>query len=285
MRRLLAALLMSLSLSAASRIAVHGHRGARSVLPENTLPAFQHAIQAGADVLEMDMAVTKDNVIVLSHDPEMNPKHCTPPDASAPRVIRQMTLAELRRWDCGQPANTEFPKQKAVPGTRVPTLDEVFAATRNAPVEYNIETKIFRDKPQLTPSPEDFARLFLDVVRKHKLESRVILQSFDNRTLIAMAKLDPKIRRSMLVPTGMTDALKNWVDSCREAANAPIISPHYRTVTPARVAEAHQAGLTVVPWTANDPAEWQKLVDAKVDAIISDDPAELIAWLKAKGLR
>lgn len=268
-----------------ARIQVHGHRGARSVRPENTLPAFEYAIAQGVEVLELDMAVTRDNVVVISHDPEMNPKHCVGPEGSTARVIREMTLAELKRWDCGVKPNPDFPKQQAVPGTRVPTLDEVFSMAAKHNVEFNIETKIFRDKPQLTPAPEEFARLVLDVVRKHKLESRVILQSFDNRTLIAMAKLEPKIRRSMLTPTGPMDAMKNWVEACREAANAPIISPHFMTVTPARVEEAHKAGLQVVPWTANEAGQWQKLVDAKVDAIISDDPAALIAWLKSKGLR
>ncbi len=267
-----------------ARIAVHGHRGARSVRPENTLPAFQYAVAQGVDVLEMDMAVTRDNVIVLSHDPEMNPKYCSGP-AGLPRVIRQMTLAELRQWDCGSKVNPEFPKQQAVPGTRVPTLDEVFAATKASPVEYNIETKIFASKPELTPSPEEFAKLFLAVVRKHQLEARVILQSFDPRTLVAMAQLEPRIRLSMLTPTSAADALKNWVAACREGGNARIISPNHFTVTKARVEEAHAAGLTVVPWTANEPAQWQKLIDAGVDAIITDDPAELIAYLKAKGLR
>jgi glycerophosphoryl diester phosphodiesterase len=276
---------LMLMTAADARILVHGHRGARSVRPENTLPAFEYAIAQGVEVLELDMAVTRDNVVVVSHDAEMNPKHCVAPDNSATRVIREMTLAELKRWDCGVKPNPDFPKQQPVPGTRVPTLDEVFQMAARHRVEFNIETKIFRDKPQLTPPPAEFARLVLQVVRKHKLESRVILQSFDNRTLIEMAKLEPGIRRSMLVPTGPMDAMKNWVEACREAANATIISPHFLTVTPERVAEAHKAGLQVVPWTANDAGQWQKLVDSKVDAIITDDPAELIAWLKAKGLR
>lgn len=253
-------------------------------MPENTLPAFLYAIEQGVDVLEMDMAVTKDNVVVLSHDPEMNPAFCTGP-ADSPRVIRQMTLAELKRWDCGAKANPDFARQKSIPGTRVPTLDEMFAATKSAPVEYNIETKIFKSKPELTPTPEEFAKLFLDVVRKHKLQSRVILQSFDNRTLIAMRKLDPSIRLSMLTPSSAFDAFDNWVKLCREAAQAEIISPNVRIVTKSRIEEAHRAGLKVVPWTANDPGQWQSLVDAGSDAIISDDPAGLIAWLKSKGLR
>jgi glycerophosphoryl diester phosphodiesterase len=268
----------------AARIAVHGHRGARAVRPENTLPAFTYAAAQGVEVLEMDMAVTKDNIIVLSHDPEMNAKYCSGP-ANAPRVIRQMTLAELRQWDCGGKVNPEFPRQQAIPGTRVPTLDEVFAATKASKVQYNIETKIFRDKPELTPPPEEFARLFEEVVKRHGLESRVILQSFDPRTLVAMSRRNPRIRLSMLTPDSPASALRSWIDACREGGSAKIVSPNHLTVTRARVDEAHAAGLQVVPWTANTADQWAKLIDAGVDAIITDDPEALIAHLKSRQLR
>ncbi len=263
---------------------VHGHRGARTSMPENTIPAFEFAIQQGVDVLEMDMAVTKDNVIVLSHDSALDKKICTGPEGMT-NVIRELTLAQVKQWDCGSKVNSDFPKQKATPGTRVPTLDEAFSATKNAPVEYNIETKINPKKPELAPSPEEFVRLFLEVVKKHQLESRVILQSFDPRTLVAMSKINPKIRLSVLKPTGPLDAFSNWVEACKEAGNAKIISPHFRTITKGRVEEAHQAGLQVVAWTANEPDQWEKLVEQKVDAIITDDPEGLIAWMKQKNLR
>lgn len=267
-----------------ARVLVHGHRGARAAMPENTLPAFQYAIEQGVDVLELDMAVTKDNIIVISHDSEINSTICSGP-AGLPKAIHQLTLQQVKQFDCGGKQNPEFPKQKTIPGTRIPTLDEAFAATKNAKVEYNIETKINPKKPELAPSPEEFVKLFLETVRKHQLESRVILQSFDPRTLVVMSTLEPKIRLSMLTPTGPLDAFKNWVDACRDAGNAKIISPHHRTVTKGRVEEAHKAGLQVVPWTANTSSEWQRLVDDGVDAIITDDPAALIVWLKAKNLR
>ena len=95
------------------RIEVQGHRGARAVLPENTLPAFEHAIGAGADVLELDLAVTRDNVLVASHDPVLNPEICRGPKAGA--VIRELTLEELRRYDCGSLRNPQFPRQQPVP--------------------------------------------------------------------------------------------------------------------------------------------------------------------------
>jgi glycerophosphoryl diester phosphodiesterase len=263
---------------AATRIQVHGHRGARAMRPENTIPAFQYAIGIGVDVLELDMAVTKDNVLVVSHDPTLLPKICEGPKPGA--AIHELTLAQLREYDCGKRKNPDFPKQQPVPGTRVPSLDEVFALGRGNNVQFNIETKIFLDRPELTPSPEEFVKLVLAEVRKHHLEKRIILQSFDFRTLHVMKKLAPEIRLAALYE----GPPKSFVEIAKEA-DAGIISPHYSLVTKEQVAAAHKSGLEVVPWTANTPADWDKLVDAKVDAIISDDPAALIAYLKAKHLR
>ena len=253
-------------------VQVQGHRGARAMRPENTLPAFEYAIAAGADVLELDMAVTRDNVVVVSHDPYLEPPICTGPARRA--AIHQLTLAEVKQWDCGAKQNPAFPKQQTVPGTHIPTLEEVFALADKGKFEFNIETKSFPDRPELTPPPDEFARLVLEVVRKHRLESRVIVQSFDFRTLIAMKKLAPEIRRAALYE----GAPKDFVEIAREA-QAQIISPQYPLVTPERVRAAHAAGLTVIPWTANRPEDWDRLIAAGVDAIITDDPAALIAHL------
>jgi glycerophosphoryl diester phosphodiesterase len=259
-------------------IQVHGHRGARAVRPENTLPAFEYAIGQGVDALELDMAVTRDNVIVVSHDPVLEAPVCTGPAPKA--VIRELTLAQVREWDCGAKPNPAFPKQQAVPGTRVPTLEEVFALAPKGKFLFNIETKIFAQKPELTPPADEFARMVLDSVRKHHLEARVVLQSFDFRTLIAMKALAPEIKLSALYE----GAPKDFVVIGREAG-AGIVSPLARLVTPEQVKAAHAAGMEVLPWTVNTPSEWERLANAGVDGIISDDPAALIAWLKANGKR
>ena len=260
------------------KILVHGHRGARAMRPENTIPAFDYAIQAGVDVLEMDMAVTKDNVIVISHDPILEPPVCSGSRGKA--VIHELTLQEVRQWDCGAVRNPGFPTQQTVPGTRMPTLDDVFGLAGRGSFEYNIETKIFPDKPEYTPSPEEFVRMVLEKIRKYKLEKRVILQSFDFRTLVAMKKIAPEIRLSALTSTDKRD-----FPLIAAEAQAGIISPEFHLVTPEKVASAHRAGLQVVPWTANTPADWDALIQAGVDAIITDNPAGLIAHLKQKGLR
>ncbi|MCU1272661.1 MAG: glycerophosphoryl diester phosphodiesterase [Bryobacterales bacterium] len=247
--------------------------------PENTIPAFEYAIDQGVNALEMDVAVTRDDVLVISHDPVLNREICRGPGGAT--VIRDMTFAELRAWDCGSLRNPHFPAQTPVPGTRIPTLEEVLALAGRGNFLFNIETKISKEHPQYTPAPERFAELLLNAIDRHDLRSRVILQSFDFRTLHAMKKLAPEIRLAAL---DEQEKLGDFVTVAR-SAEAQIISPEKGMVTPSRVAAAHQAGLQVIPWTANTPKEWDALIAARVDAIISDDPAALIAYLKQKKLR
>jgi glycerophosphoryl diester phosphodiesterase len=263
----------------AARILVHGHRGARAMRPENTLAAFEYAIEVGVDAIEMDLAVTRDDVLVVSHDPELNPEICRAP-AGSPTVIRQLTLEQVQRWDCGSLQNPRFPKQQIVAGARIPTLDEVLALAPRGAFLFNIEVKLFRERPELTPSPERFAELLLAAIRSHKLERRVIVQSFDFRSLLAIHGLAREIQLSALDETGLGDFV-----SVARSAGAGMISPHYRLVTAAKVSAAHSAGVQVIPWTANSPDVWDSLVAASVDAIITDDPAALIAHLRQRGLR
>ena len=245
--------------SAPHRILVHGHRGARAQRPENSLPAFEYAIDVGVDAIELDVAVTRDNALVISHDPTLGP----PPQA----VIRELTLAQVKQWRCG--------------GVPIPTLDEVCTLAATSRVDLNIELKSFPEKPEYTPPPMDFARLVLERVREHKLEARSIVQSFDFRTLRAMRDLAPEIRRSALTATDPRD----FVTIAREDGDTQMVSPHYHLVTPEKVAQAHAAGLQVMAWTVNTPENWARMVAAQVDAIITDDPAALIAFLTAQALR
>ncbi len=295
-----------LGAEAPSAIEVHGHRGARASRPENTIPAFEFAIAAGADALELDMSVTKDNVIVISHDPVLHPPVCS---GAQPRaIIHNLTLEEVKQWDCGAVRNPGFPDQQPIPGTRMPTLDEVFALAPKGKFRFNIETKIMPRRvteteiaatlkrvgvdpesregkdvratmagvgPEVTPPPDEFARMVLDKIRQYHLEKRVILQSFDFRTLHAMKAIAPEIPLSALYGGPARD----FVDIAHEAG-AQIVSPVYPLVTPENVKAAHAAGLQVIPWTANKPADWDRLIAAGVDAIITDDPAGLIQHLK-----
>ena len=261
-----------------TRIRVHGHRGARARFPENTIPAFEYAITQGVDALEMDLAVTKDDVLVVSHDPILHAPFCTGPRPSA--VIRELMLAEVRQWDCGALANPRFPMQKPLPGTPMPTLDDALQLAPLGHFRYHLEIKSFPRAPQYTPPPAQFARMVLEKIRQYHLEPRVAVLSFDFRTLVAMRKLVPEIRLSALTEADP----RGFAAIAQEAGGAEIVSPHFRLVTPQKVAAAHAAGLEVVAWTANTPAAWDRLIQARVDAIVTDDPAALIAHLATPGL-
>jgi glycerophosphoryl diester phosphodiesterase len=258
---------------------VQGHRGARARRPENTLPAFEYALKEGGDVLEMDMAVTRDNVIVISHDPRINPQICLGTEGAhitnAP-LIHDLTLAQVKAFDCGTLRNPRFPAQQPVPGTTIPTLDEVFDMVQKSQlpaakkIQFNIETKIFPAHPDYTVSPEQFVSLALERFRKHGMVDRVILQSFDPRTLVEAKKLEPKLRIAALVDDPKIDML-----ALGRQLKAEIISPEWKLVTATLVEQAHHGGMQVIPWAPNDPAQWDKLLDMKVDAIITDDPGAL----------
>jgi len=273
MRMLLCLVVSAATLFGAEKIEVHGHRGARALRPENTIPAFEYAIAQGVDVLELDLGVTKDGVVVVSHDAFLKAPVCTGPKEKA--VIYEHTLAELRQWDCGAVRNPQFARQLTIPGTRIPTLDEVLALASKGSFKFNMETKIDPREPALTVGPAEFVQRVLAVIRKHKLEKRVILQSFDFRTLHEMKKLAPEIELSALY----SGPAKDFVAIAKEAG-APLISPEHRLVTPEQVQAAHAANLKVIPWTANESADWDRLIAAGVDAIITDDPAGLIAHLR-----
>jgi glycerophosphoryl diester phosphodiesterase len=253
-------------------ILVHGHRGARAVLPENTLAGFEYAISVGADALELDVAVTRDDVVVVSHDPKFNRAICQSPDP--PRAIRELTFAELQRWDCGSRRNPRFRRQRPVPGARIPSFDQVLDLAHRGSFLFNIEVKSFPDRPALAPPPERFAELVYQTIRRHKLEKRAMVQSFDFRVLHAMRRLAPEIRLAALY-AGRPRSFA----TIAEAAGTKIVAPYHRLASARQVRAAHASGLQVVAWTANRPRDWKRLIAAQVDGIITDDPAALLAYL------
>ena len=303
--RIAAVLVLSTLPATAQTILVHGHRGSRATRPENTLPAFEYAIKHGADVLELDLAVTKDNQLVVSHSPYLiqpaavpggfsipsNERICAGPARPAGTLIHSLTLAEIKQYDCGATALKNFPNQVAVPGTTIPTFDEVLDLAPQGKFGFNVETKSFPSHPEMTPTPEVFVQMIDSAVRRHHLQSRVILQSFDFRTLIAMRKLDPAIQLSALFGPdrgdaimGLTDHDKSFAHIAKVAGLRPgdILSPDLSLATPEQVAAAHKLHLQVAPYTADTVEEWKRLADAHIDAIITDDPAALLAWLRAQ---
>src|SRR5215469_16843063 len=153
---------------------IEAHRGGRALLPENTLPAFANALSMGVDTLELDMGVTRDGVVVISHERGLNPDLARAPDGkyvTADTPLVSLTLAEVKQYDVGQirPGSAyaaRFPDQRAVPGTRIPTLAELFALVRRSGdrhVRFNIETKIDPNHPQESPDPQDFVTAVLEL--------------------------------------------------------------------------------------------------------------------------
>jgi glycerophosphoryl diester phosphodiesterase len=264
------------------RIAVHGHRGARAAFPENTLPAFACAIAAGADYIELDVQATCDGVLVVCHDPVLKRRRCQGPPGS--RTVGRLTLAELRQFDCGSLRNRRFPHQAAVPGTRIPTLEEVFALAPQGDFRFNIEVKTFPQKdrrgPQSELRAETYAGLLLDAVGRSGLGARVEVQSFDLRVLEAIGRRDATVPLAALCQFWGRGTLR-----LARQAGATTVGPYQRLVTRGGVARAHAAGLRVVPWTANRPRDWARLIRAGVDGIITDDPAGLVLYLRERGLR
>ena len=256
---------------------VQGHRGARAVYPENTMAGFEYALSVGAHTIELDVGVTKDDRVVVAHDPFVNPELCLGPNGvriEKPIPIRSLTLAEVRAYDCGSLPNPRFPKQKRMKAT-MPSLEEVLLFMKEHPrARLNVETKIVPSHPELSPSPDRFAELVVELLVEHGMVERSTVQSFDRRTIIAAKKRAPKLSIAQLTGENAPDFV-----ALAKAIGADIVSPNHLWITKEDVDALHHAGVRVIPWTANDEQSWERLVSIGVDGIITDDPAALIAYL------
>jgi len=270
----------------------------------------------GVSTLEMDLAVTKDGVVVVTHDPVLNPDIVRQPGGAWLREtggpIRLLRAVDLHRYDVGRlrPGSAyarQFPDQVGVDGTTVPTLKEVYALARragNGEVRFNIETKSDPDEPLWTPPPSEFAALVLKVVREAGMAERTMIQSFDWRTLLAVHQAAPEIETVCLTSDerggrqlargqpgaspslGGLDADDYGGSAPRLAAAAKcrVWSPRAVDLTADALAEAHRLGLRVVPWTVNEAPAMKALIDLGVDGIISDRPDRLREVMREKGL-
>jgi glycerophosphoryl diester phosphodiesterase len=293
---------------------LQGHRGARGLAPENTLAAFETALRAGVTTLELDLAMTADDVLVVSHDRRLNPDHTRGPDGKFLEregpAIRSLTLAELQRYDVGRlkPGSAyaaSLPEQRAVDGARIPALTELFDMVRRLGadhVRFNIETKITPTSGADTPDPEAFAAAFAKIVREAGLTARASVQSFDWRTLAALKRIAPEIERVCLTVEALNfDSIRRgepgpspWLDGrdidefggsvphLVAAAGCAAWSPLHRNARPDDVAAAKALGLKVIPWTVNERADMERLIGLGVDGIITDYPDRLRAVMAAR---
>lgn len=258
------------------------HRGGRGLMPENTIPAMLHAIDLGVTTLEMDAVITKDSQVILSHEPFFSAAIATKPDGTPVTVpeernlnIYQMTYDETRRYDVGKKGNPSFKEQQKMPATK-PLLSAVIEAAeaytkkkKVAPVFYNIETKSNpKTDGQYHPAPEEFVDRLMAVILKKNIEGRVIIQSFDFRTLQVLHKKYPTIKTAALVADnrGLEEHLKalGFIPT--------IYSPVYNLVKPELIEQCHKQQIKILPWTVNDKPTIDKLKAMGVDGIISDYP-------------
>lgn len=266
---------------------LQGHRGARGLAPENTLPAFELALKLGVDTLELDCGVTKDGVVVIHHDRGLNPDTARGPDGRwielPGPLIYSTSYEELLKFDVGRirPGSDyakRFPDQKPIDGTRIPRLAELFELVKrsgNAAVRFNIETKIAQDAPHDTLPPEPFARALLAEVRKAGMDARTTIQSFDFRTLEVVQREAPAIQTSYLSHKQKGVALPRAI----RKSGGGVWSPAFTDVDPGSLAEAHALGLKVVVWTVNERADIRRMLRLGVDGIISDRPDRVRAEL------
>jgi glycerophosphoryl diester phosphodiesterase len=303
----LAALVFS---GAVAALDLQGHRGARGLAPENTLAGFAAALAVGVTTLELDTVVTRDDVVVISHDPLLNPSITR--DAGGRFLegpgpaIRSLSLPELQRYDVGRLRpdsryGQNHPEQRAADGERIPTLASLFEAVArrgDKRVRFNIETKSSPLQPALSPEPEDFVRLLLEVVDSHAVRDRISLQSFDWRTLAAARRLAPEVPRVYLSAQqswgnqvadprwtgGLSLAEHGSVPRMVKIAGGTIWSPFYGDLSEAALQEARALGLQVVVWTVNEHAHIERMIDLGVDGIISDRPDRVRAAMIARGL-
>jgi glycerophosphoryl diester phosphodiesterase len=293
---------------------IEAHRGGRALFPENTLPSFANALSMGVDTLELDIGVTSDQAIVVSHERGLNPDLARTADGVyvAPPGIPfvQLRLEDVKKYDVGQirPGSAyavQFPDQHPVPGTSIPALKEVFDLVRKSGdrhVRLNIETKIDPNHPEQSPDPERFVGLLLDLLRTEKFSDRVMVQSFDWRTLQLVQNLAPAIPTVYLTQqagsgaTVFVDKASIWTAGFNpidhggslpraiKAAGGAIWSPFFGDVNPALISESHGLGLAVVVWTVNKPADIARMIDIGVDGIISDRPDLLRKIAGDKGI-
>jgi glycerophosphoryl diester phosphodiesterase len=311
----LIALLVMLTMAEAHAFDLQGHRGARGLAPENTLAGFARVLKIGVTTLETDLAVTRDGVIVLSHDRVLNPDIVRRPDgewlAAPGPAIHSLTLAELRHFDVGRlkPGTKyarQFDQQTPADGARIPTLAELFelAKASGKSPRFNVETKLSPERPGETPDPETFVRLVVEAVRAAQVTGRTTLQSFDWRTLRIARRLAPEIETVCLTHEAnlrdKADAGERrpspWLaglDPLDYAGSIPRLvaaagcatwSPRFTEISSASVAEAQALGLKVVPWTVNAESEMARAIDLGVDGLITDYPDRARSVMQAKGI-
>lgn len=273
-------------------IDIQGHRGCRGHLPENTIPAFIRALEMGVTTLEMDVVISADSLVVVSHEPFLSHEICQTPTGELVSEenergwnLYQLSYAQIARCDCGSRPHPRFPDQEKIPAYKprlrevIDTVEAYLLAHDLPPVAYNIETKSTPAGDNVFhPEPKPFVDLLMAVLKEKGMMDRCILQSFDPRTL-QVAKSDyPDIQLALLVenPRSIQDNLATL------GFTPDIYSPDFQLLDSAAVSYLQERGMQVIPWTANSPEEITHLLQLGVDGIISDYPDRVVSQVKGK---
>jgi glycerophosphoryl diester phosphodiesterase len=256
---------------------IEGHRGCRGLLPENTIPAFEKALELGVTTLEMDLVISKDRQVVVSHEPYFNHEIATTPDKKhlTPEVEKKhnlfdLTFGEIQHYDVGLKIHPRFPSQKKIPTTK-PLFQTVIdlAEKRNPTIQYNVEVKSTPEGDGLFhPNINEFCDLVCQLIITNKIEIRTIVQSFDLRALQYIKQKYPQIQLSLLIENELSPEFNIKI----LGFTPHVYSPDFHLVNQEVVALGKSLHMKIIPWTANTAADIQNLIDLGVDGIITDYP-------------
>ncbi|MFI6505767.1 glycerophosphodiester phosphodiesterase family protein [Nonomuraea typhae] len=286
------------------RAEIHGHRGARGLWPENTLPGLSNTMRLGVHALEFDVALTADRRLVLTHDltvsavTSADTRPLVDGDTDFPYVgkpINALTLAQLRMLDVGVrlPRHPDDPfalTQKAVPDTRMPTLGSVLGLVNAYDadgVRLHVELKSNPTRPELTPDPEMFTDLVLDELERHGRLNNAAILSFDWRIIARAAEKAPGTRRFALIELDTLHwhgCLGDGVPAAAAAAGATTLSPEHVMVDEKLMAQCAEAGLEVAVWTVNDTALAARMLDLGAAGVVTDYPDRMRELWAERGL-
>lgn len=273
---------ISLAAFAQQKFDVQGKAGCRGIMPENTIAGMIKALELGATTLEMDAVISKDKRVVLSQEPYFNHEISLSPDGKPiafkdekKHNIFKMNYEEIRKYDVGSKTHPRFSGQQKIKAYK-PVLEEVIDSVENyikmyrlAKPDYSIETKLIpKGDGEFQPDPATYVELIMAIVKKKKIEKRVIIQSFDVRTLQYLHDKYPKIRTSLLI-----DEKEDFENNIKELGfNPTIYSPYAVLVGKTLVDKCHALGIKIIPWTVNSTKDISYLMNLGIDGIITDYP-------------
>ncbi|TKC07359.1 glycerophosphodiester phosphodiesterase family protein [Pedobacter frigoris] len=279
---LLIAVLFAFTKASAQKFDLQGNRGARGIMPENTIPGMLRALDLGVNTLNMNAVISKDKKVVLSQEPYFNHEISLMPDGKAITLkdqkkynIYKMDYAEVQKFDVGSKVHSRFPYQeKMVIGK--PLLEETIDAIEDyvkknklPKPNFSIETKaIPKGDNEFQPEPAEFVELIMEIVNNKKIAKRVTIQSFDMRTLQYLHEHYPKMKTALLI-----DEKIDFEVNVGELGFMPTVySPYSVLVGKGLIRRCHDAGVKIIPWTVNTEKDMKYLIELGVDGVITDYP-------------